>query len=165
MFSSQTYKYKSTTVGKYLLAKAIEERIVMNMTKLQKLLYIVYGVYLTIADKRLTNESPKAWPYGPVFPTVRKNLLNIDFYDYDFSTEKDAECKTISNDEELKDIMRIVLNKFGLWDSDQLVNWTHIINSPWDRTQNSPGFKWNDIIPDAYTEEYFSKIVKLKNDA
>ena len=162
MFSSQTFKYKSTTVAKYLLFRAFEDRIVINMTKLQKLLYIAYGTYLAITDERLTNESPRAWPYGPVFPTVRNKLLKIDFDDYDFLAERDSECKSILADDEMKSLMIMVLHRFGMMSAGQLIEWTHIADSAWDRTQRAPGFKWNDIIPDVYIKDYFKNIIVAK---
>ena len=41
------YLYTSTDVATYLVALANERRIFINMTKVQKLLYITYSVFLT----------------------------------------------------------------------------------------------------------------------
>ena len=159
---SQTYKYKSTTVAKYLLSRAIEEGIIMNMTKLQKLLYIAYGTYLAIKEDRLTDESPKAWPYGPVFPTTRKKLLTIDFNDY--SINGDTEFDPISKDKEINDLVNLVLRLFGSWSSGQLVEWTHAIGSPWDKTRYFPNFQWNQTIPDDYIKDYFSDVIEFDDE-
>lgn len=47
------------------------------MTKIHKLLYISYGIFLARENKRLTNEHPQAWPFGPVFPRVH-NKVSLD---------------------------------------------------------------------------------------
>ena len=85
-----TYKYKSTIVATYIAALANEKRVSVNMTKIQKLLYIAYGIYLAVKDSRLTNEHPQAWPYGPVFPTTRNKLQKG--VDWQFTTD-DARTK------------------------------------------------------------------------
>jgi len=159
--NNQTYKYKSTIVAKYILSKAQEEKIVMNMTKLQKLLYISYGVYLAVKNERLTDESPKAWPYGPVFPTTRENLLKIDFQSFDIT--KDNECDEIRKDKEMRELVELVLKKFGKWNAGQLTEWSHSDESPWDLTKRDENFKWNQHIPDEYIRSYFSKIL-TKNE-
>ena len=43
-----TFKYRSTDIATYIVALANEKRIAINMTKVQKLLYVVYGTYLRI---------------------------------------------------------------------------------------------------------------------
>jgi len=156
---SQTYKYKSTLVAKYLLSRANEDRIVINMTKLQKLLYIAYGTYLVIKEERLTDESPKAWPYGPVFPKVRKNLLKVDFTNY--SINGDVEYDAIVHDKDVNNLVNLVLRIFGSWTSGQLVEWTHITGAPWDKTRYMHNFQWNQTIPDEYIKEYFSEIIEF----
>lgn len=77
---NDTYKYDSVTVANYIIAFANENKFFINMTKLQKLLYIAYGVYLSVKNERLTNEHPQAWPYGPVFPTTRNRLIKKRFF-------------------------------------------------------------------------------------
>jgi len=159
--SSETYKYTSTVVAKYILSRALEDRIVINMTKLQKLLYISYGVYLAVKKERLTNEGPRAWPYGPVFPTAREKLLKIDFENFDIS--KDDDCKDILADEEMKNLITLVFKTFGTWSAGQLTEWSHADGSPWDLTKRGDNFKWSLPIPDEYIKTFFSNIL-TKNE-
>ena len=76
----EEYKYNSVEVAKFIVATANNKHLSINMTKVQKLLYIAYGIFLAVKGYRLTNEHPQAWPYGPVFPTTRNKLLKIDLY-------------------------------------------------------------------------------------
>lgn len=78
------YKYSSVVLAYYIVALMNQRGLEINMTKLQKLLYIAYGTYLAIKNQRLTNEHPQAWPYGPVFPTTRNRLLKKRFITYKF---------------------------------------------------------------------------------
>ena len=68
---SDTYKYDSVTVANYIIAFANQNKFFINMTKLQKLLYIAYGVYLYVKNERLTNEHPQAFQK---FPFLMKTL-------------------------------------------------------------------------------------------
>lgn len=153
-----TYKYNSVTVAKYIVAYANENKFGINMTKLQKLLYITYGVYMAVKEARLTNEHPQAWPYGPVFPTTRNRLLKVDF---DSITMESDELNEIKSDDEMQSLVNLVFGTYGKWNGSQLSEWSHQAGSPWDRTVNSKGFDWGHQIPDEYIIEYFkNKIVK-----
>ena len=158
---SDTYKYNSVDVAYYIVATANERKVVVNMTKIQKLLYIAYGVYLRVYKERLTNEYPQAWPYGPVFPTTRNKLLKVaDFY----SITMDNVSPELRSDENMSRVLDFTFRTFGTWNAGQLSEWSHSKNSPWDRTVNKPNFNWGDSIPDEYILEYFTKMVKVNGE-
>lgn len=157
-----TYIYKSTDVATYLIALANERRIAVNMTKVQKLLYIVYGVYLRVHEERLLNEHPQAWPYGPVFPTTRNKLLKQDFADISKSDVTAEEREKIESDERLNRIIDFVFRNFGGWNSGQLSEWSHSAGSPWHQTTNNIGFRWGDVIPDGLIQDYFTRFITIK---
>lgn len=52
----------------YVVGRCDELCIVLNITKLQKLLYCCYGTVLGGIGQRLVDESSVAGPYGPSFP-------------------------------------------------------------------------------------------------
>lgn len=50
-------------------------RVLLNKTQINKILFYVYGKYLAEKGEVLfTDDTPKAWPYGPVFPIVNKKI-------------------------------------------------------------------------------------------
>lgn len=153
------YKYSSISLAYYIVAVFNEKNLEINMTKLQKLLYIVYGTYLSLFNKRLINEHPQAWPYGPVFPLTRNALLNKDLSAISPSIiNKDKmEC-----DDDLKSVMEIIIRTFGKYNATSLVKWSHQPGSPWDRVVNRDGFSWGAQIPDEYIKEYFDSIIIRK---
>lgn len=160
----KTFQYSSIEVAKYLLVRAYRAGIPMNITKLQKLLYVAYGTYLAVRGERLTDESPKAWPYGPVFPRTRTEFLRLNFKKKPRFSD-DPELDKISNDEDMKDLIDLVFRMFGKWTAGQLTVWSHGKDSPWEKTRTSfPGFEWGQFIPDEYIQEYFSTILVKRND-
>jgi len=156
-----TYKYRSVTVAKYIIAYANAHRFSMNMTKLQKLLYITYGTCLAAYKSRLTDEHPQAWPYGPVFPTTRNKLLNVDFETVSLS---DDDLTEISNDSETVKLVKVVFDAFGAYNAGTLTSWSHSAGSPWEKTTQMSGFKWGDRISDDIILAYFDRIIIRKQD-
>jgi uncharacterized phage-associated protein len=130
------------------------------MTKIQKLLYIAYGIYLAVKGERLTNEHPQAWPYGPVFPTTRNKLLKEDLNEISLDDEI---LNKVSNDPEIKSLMNLVFRVFGGKTATDLSEWSHKPESPWDLTVKSPDFKWGNRIPDDLIKSYFNTILIRKD--
>lgn len=161
IMAEETFKYKSTDVALLMMGRAAENRILMNYTKIQKFLFILYTLYLTSQGHRLTDESPKAWPFGPVFPTVKKKLekwnVNIESFNLDDYRDKISD-QSILTDENLKGMCDSILtSNFGKMSANQLVAWTHTPGAPWDITTKKPDFKWNDPITDDLIEAYYGK--------
>jgi uncharacterized phage-associated protein len=136
-----------------------ERGIAINITKVQKLSYIVYGMYLLVTGKRLTDEHPQAWPFGPVFPKMRKKLCRSDFNRFSL---KDKGLEDIQNDSVLQRIMVFVYNTFGDWTASELVAWSHKEGSPWEATIGSPcKVVWGREMEDSRILSYFKKIIKI----
>ncbi|MDH6305183.1 putative phage-associated protein [Parabacteroides sp. PF5-5] len=155
------YKYNSVDIAKFIAAYANKHKYTINMTKIQKLLYIAYGTYLSVKNERLVDEHPQAWPYGPVFPTTRNKLSKtvIQSISYD-----DPDVKKNSEDSTLSSLITLVFNSFGQNNAVSLSEWSHKKGSPWEKTTIIDGFKWGDIIPDKYIKDYFDTIVVKKDD-
>jgi len=154
---ADTFVCNSVVLAKYIAAYANANGFVINMTKLQKLLYITYGLYLAVKGKRLTNEHPQAWPYGPVFPTTRNRLLKVNLEDI-----KDEHDETITD--EIKSCVKLVFKTYGIYNGSYLSQWSHQFGSPWDQTVRTDGFTWGDRIPDEYIQEYFQNLIIGRNE-
>ncbi len=150
-----TYVCNSVVLAQYITSHANACKVGINMTKLQKLLYITYGVYLAVKGERLTNEHPQAWPYGPVFPTTRSKLLKCNLEEIvDFDSE--------SITDEIKACVDLVFRSFGAYTGSFLSAWSQKPNSPWDRTARQHDFEWGDTIPDEYILNYFRNLLVKK---
>ncbi len=128
-----------------------------NATKIQKLLYICYGVVLACTGKRLTDESPVIWPYGPVFPKA----LN-DFKKNNFKSKYAEEDDGL--DESIKEILSVSVGFFGKFKAGQLSTWSHSEGSPWDIVASIENSGWNQKIPDGILKSYFEKEVVKRYD-
>ena len=122
----------------YLSHKAAERGLQVNATKIQKWMYLCYGVYLVLHRKQMLTERPKACAYGPVFARVQdvqnkhrvrnKNCLC------------DLICKTdLSVMAGFDEVIDRVFEKTGHWTADQMINWTHQKGMAWHRMYHLEG--------------------------
>lgn len=143
--------YDSVLLARYLVALAHGKGVVLNMTKLQKLLFILYGYYQATYGHRIATEHAQAWPYGPVFPKVHKQVdvtkpepLNNPAF------------AQLAADTLLNQVLNQVIDKYSVYNASQLSGWSHMSGSPWERTTQTKDFKWSREIPDEFITEYFS---------
>ena len=146
-------QYDSVIGAKLLLALAYEKGIVLNTTKVQKMLYILYSYYMAKHDIQIFSETPKAWPYGPVFPRTRKKVEFGIVYKRD-----NSDLSEIIAEDDLVNKFNSVLDIYSKFTAGQLSDWSHMKDSPWERATKLQGFKWGDFIPDDYIKEYFSNL-------
>lgn len=154
------YAYNSVTTATYIVALANSKKIGINMTKVQKLLYIAYGIYLAVKNSRLTNEHPQAWPYGPVFPTTRNKLIKKELFNINLD---DPVLNEIKKDAEINSLMELVFSVFGKMNAVSLSEWSHQEGSPWFKTVHSNDFKWGNSIPDELIRDYFKTMISNKD--
>lgn len=150
--------YDSIKLGAYLASYAVRKGYFINQTKLQKLLYILYGAYLVNTNKQLLNESPQAWPYGPVFPRARKQFAGKSNLNYaDIST---SDYEDIRKDKTLGALIDATLHTFGNWSAQALSEWSHKEGSPWAVAFFTNGMEYGTTISDESIKQYFSSIMR-----
>lgn len=129
--------------------------VLLGKTQLNKILFYVYGVYLTKETSALfDDDTPKAWPYGPVFPIVNKKI-DLEKVPNGFSPEKSTMFK--GNVVALK-IVREAVDRLANKTAYQLTEWSHKDDSPWYKTLFGEGIenpKWNTTIKDDDIKTYF----------
>ena len=146
-------------VAKDIVFLCRKYKLDFNNTKVQKLLYLIFGFALvnnitpteSIGDvMSVINEEPRAWPYGPVFPTVYERyneiINNVDDNNYKLS---------VSSDVTLTKIVEETVKQWGKNNATALSNWSHKDGSPWSVVVNQDGSGWNTIIPEGVIREYF----------
>ena len=151
------YKYDSVIVAMYIAAYANMHHYSINITKIQKLLYVTYGAYLVLHNSRLCNEHAQAWPYGPVFPKTRTALLKCSIESIEFSNKL---LQKIENKEILENIVAFTFVGFGDKTAGQLTDWSHRAGSPWFYATQQSNFQWGDEIPDIFIYDYFNARIK-----
>lgn len=118
-------EFKSSEVMAYILYIGKKENIDINKTKAQKLLYCCYGMIMAEFDARLTDEHPRAWPFGPVFP---RTFNDISKHRLTVGLAQDFEKKCPP---EWLELIRLTLRTFGRYTASILSGWSHRKNSPW----------------------------------
>lgn len=131
-------------------------KILLNKTQINKLLFIVYGNFLSKQNHKLFNDdTPKAWPYGPVFPIVNKKI-DIERTPSPLPEEK---VKLFMQNTKALDIIIEVVEKYHNCSAFKLTSWSHQKNSPWYDTLFKDGeennIKWNKEISDDLIKDYF----------
>lgn len=133
-----------------------KHNVLLNKTQINKLLFMCYGIYLaSTGNKLFKDDSPKAWPYGPVFPNVyRKFIPNYIPKDFDESKKE-----VFRKDATAMSVVIKVMKKFHSYSAYSLSEWSHKEGGPWYKTvygsdDQSP--KWNATIEDEFIKEYFT---------
>jgi len=137
-------------------------RVLLNKTQINKILFYAYGQYLAKTGELLfTDDSPKAWPYGPVFPIVNKKIDTEEVVT-GFSDDKIAAYKS---NETAYHIVVNAVKKLHDVSAYKLTQWSHQKGSPWYVTLFGEGdeqpdkeVKWNTPISQNLIEEYFKRI-------
>lgn len=97
----------------------------MTPMKLIKLVYIAHGWNLGLFNKPLINESPQAWKYGPVIPS-----LYDDFKSYG-NQKIEKEVVKPELDENTEKFLNKIWDVYSKYTGIQLSAKTHEPNTPW----------------------------------
>lgn len=129
----------------------------LNKTQVNKILFMVYGRYLAMTGEKLFNDdTPKAWPYGPVFPIMNKRLKTNEN-----TVLTPQEIEAFKQNTTMLTIVLEAVKVMHHMSAQSLTNWSHKVGSPWYRTiyESSKDGKlaaWNTEIPESYIKEYFT---------
>ncbi len=129
--------------------KAQGEGEAITPLKLQKLIYFAHGWHLAVQGKPLIKEGVKAWPYGPVIPSIYD-----EYKSYGGQAIPTIEVDNIIEEGLLNDTITVKLldkvwEEYGKLGAFQLSNMTHESDTPWQKTETS------DVIPDEEIRKYF----------
>lgn len=150
-----TYKYSSIDVANYVVAYANEYKFGINLTKMLKLTYFLYGAYLAYTGERLTDEHPVAWTYGPVFERARRYFMNRDLLD----VSMDDVCGELLSDKDVGAMLEYTFKVCGKSSASALVSWTHRPNSPWSITIRECKGREGGVIRDEVIYDYFNGVM------
>lgn len=133
----------------------------LNKTQINKILFYVYGVYYAETKQLLfKDDTPKAWPYGPVFPIVNKKV-NPDEIIKSFSND---ELREFNKHPKALELVKSTVDIMHLMSAVSLTQWSHKEGSPWYNTlyiKDKEGNiveqnKWNTPISTDLIKDYFS---------
>ncbi|MBQ2267476.1 MAG: DUF4065 domain-containing protein [Succinivibrio sp.] len=151
----------SIDVAAYVTKQCAQKNFFVNLTKIQKLVFCVYGAVLATSGERICKDHPKAWPHGPVFPRIYKyTKRHADGIVEALMSHEENLTSTLN--ERQKKIIDTTLNFFGRYNAGTLVNWTHDENGPWFKSTNG-GKNLQKEIPDNLISDYFKTLLEPVN--
>lgn len=133
--------------------------VLLNKTQMNKLLFMCYGMYLAASGGKVLfeDDTPKAWPFGPVFPRVNKRF-NPEQIPRSIPAEKQELFK---KDLTALQLVDMIVKKYHAYSAFALSEWSHIEGGPWHTTiygkagEKKP-VKWNQSIDNELIREYFT---------
>jgi uncharacterized phage-associated protein len=143
------FKYEVLDIAKHIMHMCETGNVQVNNTKLNKLLYVLYGVYLAAYNKPLFDKKPQYFPYGPVFADVFKSYDKISRHPLKID---------LSEDPKIEKAINYTMKYFGGLQAEKLSAWSHEDGSPWDKV-NKSGKKYGAELDDNDIYEYFNKNV------
>lgn len=139
-------------VAKIIINKCYEDKIDLTITKLHKLLYVIYGAYLVIKEEKLFEELPACFRYGPIFKSVQKEYKNNSL-----QLNKKYDINTIRS-EILDIIISKILSTFGKSSGTALSKWSHREGSAWSEAYKDDKY-WGNDIKEEYIRKEFNTIL------
>ena len=152
-------------ISDYLLATAkLDYNMNLDPLQLNKLCYLVNGFTLQERDDPAFYNKVEAWKYGPVIPAVYQ-MYKV--YENNPITQLDM-CRTsIDNHTEVskrwEDLIRVigkniasiasgVLEVYGKYSGNELVDMTHRSNTPWKKAYKAGR---NNVIPTKDIKKFY----------
>lgn len=130
-------------------------RQMLNKTQVNKILFAVYGRYLAQTGNVLfTDDTPKAWPYGPVFPIVNKR---VDISEVVQFTQDKVEL--FKRNRIAQEIVVQSVKEMHDKSAQYLTAMSHRPDTPWDKTihpGNGGTVAWNTEIPADIIKKYYT---------
>ncbi|VEI57654.1 Uncharacterized phage-associated protein [Pasteurella multocida] len=144
--------YSSLSVANAFIELAENEgRAVTNM-QLQKLVFFAHGYTLAFLNRPLTNDTVKAWTFGPVYSLLYNSLRHFGKLPV---REILPGIPDVQDGEEAQ-IIKSVWNAYKHHTAYQLSDISHNVGSPWHQVWNSNKF---EEIPDNITRDYYRRLI------
>jgi uncharacterized phage-associated protein len=149
-------------VANHVLWRANKDAIDITPMKLQKMMYFLHGWYMAITDQKLIDEGFTRWQYGPVVPSVYRELkhyggMPIDDYIKQYDSNSGQYVPYFVNTNSLPQfdsILEQVWNQYSRLTAIQLSTLTHEFGSPWYMTEPNDEIR-DDLIRNDFVRRAF----------
>lgn len=150
--------YPPIAVANYFIQKSLDTGIEVTPMKLLKLVYISHGWSLGLLNEPLINEAVEAWTYGPVIPSLYRQLKEygrgrvtklLSFFQWGNLLKGFASPTIPEADTRTRDLLENVWNAYGDKSGLYLSAITHKPATPWSVTPPN-GIIAQDIIKEHY---------------
>lgn len=120
--------FSSLSVANSFIELARNEGKVLSNMQLQKLVFFAHGYVLAFLNKELTNDTAKAWTFGPVYPVLYNSLRHFGSHGTDQPLPGIPEISQSSDEFQ---IIQNVWNAYKFHTASTLSRISHNIGSPW----------------------------------
>ena len=134
-----------------------DNKYIITNLKLNKLLYFAQGWYLSKYNEPLFGEQIEAWNLGPVVPSVYQAYKPLGKKHIMIDRDEDSFDESKVSAEQLE-LLIDVYNYYSKYSANELVDMTHVKDSPWDKVYVK---NENKVIPNELIKEYFSTQKKI----
>lgn len=147
-------KYKARDITHYLLILAEELDISVSTLKMQKIIYILHGIYMVEhKGDSFLGDPVQAYKYGPVIYSLYHELGHLGANPITVKDLKD----TVKINKHVKQWIRVAGKSLLKLHVNVLANLGTAKGSPWGETTNKDG----GHIPDWKIRDYFTKLVEI----
>ena len=147
----------------YIINYFNEKQIPVSHLKLQKLMYFLEAIYMTVTDSdRLYDSEFYAWNYGPVSKELYAKFKKYGSFSINLVSEEINLAKMRCN--KIEEYADILFNLFGKMTAGDLVTLTHASGSPWfeiAQKHNINDINYSIVINKNDTKKWFRGLVKL----
>lgn len=131
------------------IAYIFEQMQEVTPLMLQKLLYYIQGLYVTLFDRPMFQENCAAWQHGPVYPKVYELFKDFKYNPIDDDRFVLLNEKKLSLSEDEKKVIDLVIDTFGRYSGKVLEAVTH---------NEKP---WRDARAGCQSDEHSNAIIEL----
>lgn len=149
--------YNAATIANHFIELAGEQGKKLTPMQLIKLAYIAHGFSLAIYKRPLLNESVEAWRYGPVVPSLYRRLKSYGSSEVSAPISTTIFGRNESLDEEDRQLLDTVFQKYGKFNGVQLSHLTHRPGTPWAEAY-TPG-EYGTPIDDAQIKVHYATLL------
>src|SRR5205085_3233952 len=141
---------RATTIANTFIELAKRDGVSITNMQLQKLVYIAHGWSLALLSRGLIQDRVEAWQWGPVIPSLYRNLSRYGAGEVDSTIPMLGEQNLKPEEQAL---VESVWKSYNQMSAFTLSTITHQENTPWNRTVKESGLR--SVIPEGYITEYY----------
>lgn len=149
--------YSPVAIANYFITHSKDN--LLDLMKIQKMIYVAHGMMLALCNRRLINEAIEAWQYGPVIRSVYETFkqYRLDVIKSPAENREGEIPKIKEDDMEAKATLDSVIRMCNGITGIQLSNWSHEEGAPWDQIYNKTpdGRSGYAEIPNEMIKTYF----------
>lgn len=126
---------------------------------LQKLLYIIQGVFMALYKRPIFEEECMAWMHGPVYPEVYELFRDFKYNPIDDARFAILDGSVDALTVEERKVIDLVVNTFGIYGGKVLEKITHD-EEPWKNARNgyADNVPSNELISKESIKVYYEKV-------